>query len=890
MIWRELQIGSSRQIVIDPEQELVIVLLTNKKNSPVLDPKVAANDFYSDNMVLGGLGSVVGLVYESLTSTPGAMDAALAQFATERTKLMTTHKGKYDENAHMNDAFALTDLVVTWAEERQTQVTKDYAQTVLDNLKSYVASYVDSSYDGTEYNKNNNANAEKWAQELQARIDAITVNGSAPSAPVMTAAAVDSMPGTDASGKFSGGSDQNAVYFPQWGSASTSYCYNNSVTWFEGYEGQGTVYFYMYSPVDSLRIFINGHEVDTTAMKGQTGTFAVDVSAYTVNGRNSVQVTDMPIGTARRTMLMVVTNPTVADKTGDADALANVGIDSKTLDMIDAIVSNDVKSGFTSAQMAIIKDGQMVYSNAWGTVNAYNPDGTPKTDSPAVTTDTLYDLASNTKMYATNYAIQYLLANSKNYHNFSLNDPITKYFPDFANNTIEIKYATSNGTGAPDLETAKAWKAELTVADILQHQAGFAPDPQFHNDKFNQVTQLPDPNTDNVLYAIGKDAVAEAPLVYEPGTKTVYSDVDYMLLGLIVEQVTGKDLNTFLKETFWQPMGLDHITYNPLDNGFTANDCAATELNGNSRDGAIDFTGIRTGTIQGQVHDEKAWYAMGGVSGHAGLFANAEDLATLAQVMLNQSGYGANRLFSANVNEYFTSRKNSSATWGQGWWRQGDCGRPWYFGVQASRDTIGHQGWTGTLTAIDPEQDLVVVYLTNKINSPVTDNTVNANQFDGNWYTSSTLGFVANILYQGLNENSSASDIQPALDALLGDMAIDKIRLADAENLEDADHPLMRATNSIVELAYEAYYARPTKANKAMALQLADAMTQLSDVGTYDRMVRVMSYNIHFGQSLENVYDLQSIADVITSSGADIVCLQEVDVNWGKRSNYDDTI
>ena len=874
--------------VIDPENDLVVVLLTNKKNSPVIDPNVDANDFYSDNMVLGALGSVVGLVYDSMRSSVDAVDAVALQMANDRIRLMMSHKDAYDEAPHMNDSYALVDLLVTIAEQRKSEVTKANAQLALKNLNDFVALYV-----AKEENK---ANAAAWSAQLQERIDAIVTNSSAPAAPALTAVQVSSDPNDKAGTPFAGG-DQNYVYLPRPYSStgSTSTVFYNTGTWFDGYEGQGTLYIQMSNSADSvrgdqgIRIFVNGVEVDNSNLTGQDGIYTVDVSSVARNGRNSVEFC-IPNINANRTFAVAVCNPTVVDKTDDPDALANAGIDSKTLDMIDSIISNDVANGFTSAQLAIIKDGQMVYSNAWGTVNAYNPDGTPKTDSPAVTTDTLYDLASNTKMYATNYAIQYLVAQGE----LDINDPITKYFPDFVNNTIEIKYETSNGTGAPALETAKAWKAELTVADILQHQAGFAPDPQFHNDKFNQVTQLPDPNTDNVLYAIGKEAVAEAickaPLVYEPGTKTVYSDVDYMLLGLIVEQVTGKDLNTFLKETFWQPMGLDHITYNPLDNGFTANDCAATELNGNSRDGAIDFTGIRTGTIQGQVHDEKAWYAMGGVSGHAGLFANAEDLATLAQTMLNPNGYGANRLFSANVNEYFTSRKNSSATWGQGWWRQGDCGRPWYFGVQASRDTIGHQGWTGTLTAIDPEQDLVVVYLTNKINSPVTDNTVNANQFDGNWYTSSTLGFVANILYQGLNENSSADDIQPALDALLGDMAMDKIRLADAENLEDADHPLMRATNSIVELAYEAYYARPTEANKAMALQLADAMTQLSDVGTYDRMVRVMSYNVHFGQSLENVYDLQSIADVITSSGADIVCLQEVDVNWGDRSNYDDTL
>ncbi|WP_294522018.1 penicillin binding protein PBP4B [uncultured Pseudoflavonifractor sp.] len=802
--------------VIDPENDLVVVLLTNKKNSPVLDNTVDANDFYSDNMVLGALGAVVGMVYDSMRSSSDAMDSTLLQMAQDRIRLMTSHKDQYDEAPHMNDSYALVDLLVTRAEQRKSEVTKANAQLALKNLNDFVALYVAK--------EDNKANAAAWSAQLQARIDAIVTDGSAPAAPGLTAeyrTTVDNVSSLE-NCPFNGG-DQNYVYFPRpYSSAgSTSTVYYNTGTWFDGYEGQGTLWLWLGKELTvdgGIRIFVNGVEVDNSNLVGQTGIFSIDISGVARNGRNSIQVTIPNINeTARTSTRVAIANPTVVDKTDDAGALASVGLDAKALDLIDSVVQNDIDNGFTSAQLAIIKDGQMVYSNAWGTVNAYNPDGTPKTDSPAVTTDTLYDLASNTKMYATNYAIQYLVYKDL----LDINDPITKYFPDFVNNTIEIKYETSNGTGAPDLETAKAWKAELTVADILQHQAGFAPDPQFHNDKFNQVTQLPDPNTDNVLYAIGKEAVAEAickaPLVYEPGTKTVYSDVDYMLLGLIVEQVTGKDLNTFLKETFWQPMGLDHITYNPLDNGFTANDCAATELNGNSRDGAISFTGNRTGTIQGQVHDEKAWYAMGGVSGHAGLFANAEDLATLAQMMLNPSGYGTNRLFSTNVNEYFTSRKDSSATWGQGWWRQADCGRPWYFGVQASRNTIGHQGWTGTLTAIDPEQDLVVVYLTNKINSPVTDNTVNANQFDGNWYTASTLGFVTNILYQGITANSAAEDIQPALDALLGDMAVDKMRLVAAEDTDDPTHPVVKSGYSMIDLVFDAAEARSTSDNIAAA-------------------------------------------------------------------------
>lgn len=817
--------------VIDPERNLVIVLLTNKKNSPVMDntavnssgANVGANDFYGDNMALGALGSVVNYVYESMDSTPDAMDASLHQWAIERIKVIKSHEGKYDEAVHMNDAFALVDLMITRAEKRKTSITKTYAQDALDNLQSYVSLYVDS-----QASKNN---AEAWAAELQNRIHAISAKDSS-TGTVMTAVQVSSMPGADSgTGDYVGGADQNAVYFPTLSGLSTSGTYQNSISWFEGYEGQGTVYFSVIRPVESLRIFVNGHEVDTSAMLNKKAMFAIDASEYSVNGRNMVQVTDMPIGTDSKSVLMVVPNPTVTSGT-----LQEVGLDSKAFDMIDAIVKNDVSNGFTSAQMAVVKDGKLVYSNAWGTVNAYNSDGTPKTDSPAVTTETLYDLASNTKMYATNYAVQYLVQkgadkNSPLYNKLKLTDPITKFFPTFASDTIEIKYSVSQGTGAPDLATAKAWKAELTVQDILQHQAGFAPDPQFHNDKFNQVTQKPDQTSTNPLYAIGKDEVAKAickaPLVYEPGTKTVYSDVDYMLLGLIVEQVTGTDLDTFLKDTFYTPLGLDNITFNPLEHGFTASQIAATELNGNSRDGAISFTGIREGTIQGTVHDEKAWYAMGGVSGHAGLFSNAEDLAKLAQLMLNQSGYGTNRLFSNNVNSYFTARKDALPTWGQGWWRQGDLGRPWYFGVQASRNTIGHQGWTGTLTMIDPAEDLVVVYLTNKINSPVTDNTVNANQFDGNWYTSSTLGFVANILYQGLESQSAASDIQPALDALLGDMALSKARLVNEEGEVATDHPILKSAKAINDLVVKVAETRDTEQNIESARNAMNALLDL---------------------------------------------------------------
>ena len=295
--------------------------------------------------------------------------------------------------------------------------------------------------------------------------------------------------------------------------------------------------------------------------------------------------------------------------------------------------------------------------------------------------------------------------------------------------------------------------------------------------------------------------------MYEPGTKTMYSDVDYMLLGIVIEQVTGTDLDTYLKETFLQPMGLTHITYNPLGNGFSAEDCAATELNGNTRDGAVSFPGVRTETVQGTVHDEKAYYSMGGISGHAGLFGNAEDLAKLASVMLT-GGYGGNRYFSRNVMDTFMApKKEDAANWGLGWWREGDFQRSWYFGTQSPSDTIGHQGWTGTLIMIDPGRDLVIAYLTNKINSPVTDKVKDQ------------------ILGVGMD---SGRDVSAQLRSLLFSMTEDALKLI-PEGVA-GDHPSVRSAESLLSL----YRAAGEEAKDSRAAEQADILEEKLDsiIGT----------------------------------------------------------
>lgn len=634
-----------------------------------------------------------------------------------------------------------------------------------------------------------------------------------------------------------GGQWQAQPVFPAWAGYVDDTLALNSMFTFQHYSGQGTLYVVPEAGVASFALFVNNKPINTAQMAGG-GVYAVDISGCTLNGDNTIQVS--AVQPAGKTVQVSIPYPVVIEGTPE-----QVGLDRDVLEALEQLIQSDVDNGFPSAQMAVVKNGRLVYQNAWGRVNAYLPDGTPNTASPAVTNDTLYDLASNSKMYTANYALQLLVTQGKIDLDSRIVDLLGQSFVD---DTIDI---TFSGYENPGLEVNKQWKSELTLRDILRHQAGFPADPQYHNDAFDQHTQKPAAGVANPLFS-GWDgtpatrqatlkAIFKTPLMYKPGTKTVYSDVDYMLLAFVIESVTGQPLDQYLEQNFWAPMGLDHITYNPLLNGFSPNDCAATELNGNTRDGAVHFTGVRTATIQGQVHDEKAFYAMGGISGHAGLFSNAADLAKLASVMLT-GGYGQQKFFSRNVIDTFTApKKENAANWGLGWWREADDGRCWYFGTQSSSGTIGHQGWTGTLTLIDPVENLVVVYLTNKINSPVTNKAANPNKFNGNWYTSSTLGFVAQILYQGLSNR--AGNPNAALSALLADMAAGKFQLVAKAGATSPDHPIVRAGYALVETLFDhakATHSAADRANAKAALALLDPNRDAAELDKLNRQLKTL--------------------------------------------------
>jgi CubicO group peptidase (beta-lactamase class C family) len=364
-------------------------------------------------------------------------------------------------------------------------------------------------------------------------------------------------------------------------------------------------------------------------------------------------------------------------------AAQEVGMSQEKLDKIDAVIEDDVKKGFPGAVLLVAKDGKIVKENAYGWAKCY--DGKrllPIEKRQAMQVGTMFDIASNTKMYATIFAFMKLTGEGR----VKPTDRVTKYLPEFS------------GDG----------RENIRLCDVMNHTAGFAPEIFFHRPQAGAFYSLDRAKTIRLL--------DKAPLVYATGTDIKYSDTDYMILCAVLEKITGQRLDRYVEKTIYQPLGLKNTLFNPLQKGFRASDCAATEPCGNTRWGQVTFPGVRTYTLQGEVHDEKAWYSMGGVSGHAGLFSRAEDLAVLTQVMLNKGRYGDYTLCSPAVIANYTRPRNPK--FALGWNVAGLKDREWEFGTHASREAIGHSGWTGTDIIIDPAYHLSIILLTNRIHEP----------------------------------------------------------------------------------------------------------------------------------------------------------------------------
>ncbi|MHB1686788.1 MAG: serine hydrolase domain-containing protein [Ignavibacteriaceae bacterium] len=353
------------------------------------------------------------------------------------------------------------------------------------------------------------------------------------------------------------------------------------------------------------------------------------------------------------------------------------GFSSERLARLDSILNYWVAdSAFPGAELLVAKDGKVVYDKAFGTYN-YSP------YSKHVDLNTIYDLASLTKVIATTPAAMKLYGEGK----LDINAPVVKYLPQFGQNG----------------------KDKITIRNLLEHDSGLPPDPHPHlwytaaipYDQLERLLKNPRlflKDLDAAHQAMW-DSLYAAPLRYPTGTKMIYSDIGMLIVGKVIEKISGMSLDKYVEENFYKPMGMTHTMFNPPDN--IVGMCAPTEFD--SASGAL---------LQGVVHDKNA-RSLGGAAGHAGLFSTASDLAVYLQMILNGGVYDGRRYLPDSVITLFTRKQSNLSTRGLGW----DTKAPKHSsaGKFFSPTSFGHLGFTGTSVWVDPVRKLFVVFLTNRV-------------------------------------------------------------------------------------------------------------------------------------------------------------------------------
>lgn len=327
-------------------------------------------------------------------------------------------------------------------------------------------------------------------------------------------------------------------------------------------------------------------------------------------------------------------------------------------------------------QIVVTKGKDIVYSKSFGTLDG----------KEVVNNDTIYDLASVTKVMATTQAIMKLKSEGK----IDLEETVAKYIPDFAQNG----------------------KEKVKVKELLNHTSGLTPWKPTYFHATNPKEEL--------------DFICKLPLEYPTGTARKYSDFSFMTLGYLVEAVTGRTLSEYTETEIYQPLGMMHTMFVPLKketkwaiaptslgNPFEYKMVADDDFGYQCEENADDFKDWRNYRLIGEVNDGNSWYAQQGVAGHAGLFGNAEDLSKLTRLMLNGGTFDGVILYNKETIEEFTMVQSD---FGHGYGFEVNRGgaSSGYMGLYADNRCFGHTGFTGTQFVVDKGHDISVVILTNK--------------------------------------------------------------------------------------------------------------------------------------------------------------------------------
>ena len=295
-------------------------------------------------------------------------------------------------------------------------------------------------------------------------------------------------------------------------------------------------------------------------------------------------------------------------------------------------------------------------------------------NSPAVDLRTMYDIASLTKVVVTTTLVAKLVEGDFPVP-LDLDARVDRYLPEWA-------------TG-PD---SNNWRGKVTVRHLLTHTSGLPPFKEYWRTSTGKQDTL--------------TRIFAEPLDYEPGTKEVYSDLGIILMAEIIERLTGRPLDELAKTYIFSPLGMKDTTYKPAEKLWPR--IAPTEFDKN----------LRHRLVQGEVHDENA-FTMGGVSGHAGVFSTAPDLAAFCQMLLNGGVYAHRRILKrATIAQFTAPQQLSNGTRTLGWAVPTEGSSSGHF---FSAHSFGHTGFTGTSIWIDPDRQLFVVLLTNRVH-PTREN------------------------------------------------------------------------------------------------------------------------------------------------------------------------
>ena len=382
---------------------------------------------------------------------------------------------------------------------------------------------------------------------------------------------------------------------------------------------------------------------------------------------------------------------------GDMNRLAfakpeTVGMSSEKLDKIDEVAKKMIRiQASPGAHVLVAKEGKVIFERSYGQQEYKN--------SPKISSETVWDLASITKVLATTQAVMFLVSRG------------------------ELDMSKTLGDYLPELRGTN--KANMILSDVMAHEAGLkayiphyaktVKDGNWKRDYYqeNSVPGFSQP-VSNRMYGADflRDSIwtwtVDSELNYKPrGARKHryrYSDLTMYFMQAVVEKVVNQPMDEFLDQNVYSPLGLTTMTFNPHKK-IPLEQIAPTE----------DDVVFRKRQVRGYVHDPGA--AMyGGVAGHAGLFGKGMDLAVMMQMMLNKGYYGDVYLMRPGVISTFTKRQSTQSRRGWGWDKpkpeKDDGGSA---GDLAPKSTFGHTGFTGTCTWADPENELIYIFLSNRV-------------------------------------------------------------------------------------------------------------------------------------------------------------------------------